>query len=417
MASKEVNNNVEKLADDLQVIGLSDEVGDVQSYDVMYDRQLLKSVPSADEVTSKFPNLECRPLQSNDYENGILALLKQLTFVGSVSETEFRDRFNLMKNCKSTYYNTVIIDTEKTGQIIASATLIVEKKFIHSCANRGVIEEVIVSNEYRGKSLGKQIVKILVELGKHLGCYKITLNCNDQMLNFYKQKGLDFVAEESNANFLVIRVSNPTKQVQSARPLKVFENAKTKEAWGPKQECDKENIDFMYDSTLLENIPSVEELCKKDPNLYVRQLQSNDYNLGFLDVLKQLTSVGDITEPNFKNQFNKMKSSNGTYYLTVIVDKSDANQEKIIGAATLIIERKFIHNCANRGLIEDVIVSDEYRGKKLGQLILQGLIDLGKSLGCYKITLNCKDKMIPFYERFGFVAEEGNANFLVIRVT
>ena len=117
------------------MIGLSDEVGDVQSHDVMYDCQLLKSVPSADEVTSKFPNLECRPLQSNDYENGILTLLKQLTSVGSVSETEFRDRFNLMKNCKSTYYNTVIVDTEKSGQIIASATLIVEKKFIHNCAN------------------------------------------------------------------------------------------------------------------------------------------------------------------------------------------------------------------------------------------------------------------------------------------
>ena len=48
--------------------------------------------------------------------------------------------------------------------------------------------------------------------------------------------------------------------------------------------------------------------------------------------------------------------------------------------------------------------------------ILQSLIELGKSLGCYKITLNCKDKMIPYYERLGFVAEEGNANFLVIRV-
>lgn len=48
--------------------------------------------------------------------------------------------------------------------------------------------------------------------------------------------------------------------------------------------------------------------------------------------------------------------------------------------------------------------------------IVQALIELGKSLGCYKITLNCTDQMIPFYERLGFVAEKGNANFLVIRV-
>ena len=48
--------------------------------------------------------------------------------------------------------------------------------------------------------------------------------------------------------------------------------------------------------------------------------------------------------------------------------------------------------------------------------IINCLIELGKSLGCYKITLNCTDKMITFYERLGFVKEESNANFLVIRV-
>ena len=49
--------------------------------------------------------------------------------------------------------------------------------------------------------------------------------------------------------------------------------------------------------------------------------------------------------------------------------------------------------------------------------IVKCLIELGKSLGCYKITLNCTDQMITFYERLGFVCEKGNANFLCIRVT
>ena len=48
--------------------------------------------------------------------------------------------------------------------------------------------------------------------------------------------------------------------------------------------------------------------------------------------------------------------------------------------------------------------------------IVQTLVELGKALDCYKITLNCTDQMIAFYERIGFVAEKGNANFLVIRV-
>lgn len=69
-----------------------------------------------------------------------------------------------------------------------------------------------------------------------------------------------------------------------------------------------------------------------------------------------------------------------------------------------------------RGIIEEVVVSNEYRGKQLGKLIVATLIELGKVLGCYKITLNCNDKMVKFYEGLGFNAEPGNANFLMIRV-
>ena len=38
-----------------------------------------------------------------------------------------------------------------------------------------------------------------------------------------------------------------------------------------------------------------------------------------------------------------MKSSNGSYFTTVIVD---TDKDEVIGAASLIIEKKFIHECA-----------------------------------------------------------------------
>ena len=41
---------------------------------------------------------------------------------------------------------------------------------------------------------------------------------------------------------------------------------------------------------------------------------------------------------------------------------------------------------------------------------------MGISLGCYKITLNCNDKMVGYYARLDFKKEEGNANFLMLRV-
>jgi len=199
---------------------------------------------------------------------------------------------------------------------------------------------------------------------------------------------------------------------ESVEALRISEAPSSKkEAWIlPSADDIEESI---YDSDLLKTVPSVEQVRAKDENLCVRPLQSDDFSRGFVDLLKQLTSVGEVTEENYKERFYEMKSCRGTYYNTVIVDKSN---DKVIGAASLIVERKFIHHCAKRGIIEEVIISDLYRGKSLGKLIVNILIELGKSLGCYKITLNCTDQMIAFYQRLGFVAEEGNANFLVIRV-
>ena len=51
-----------------------------------------------------------------------------------------------------------------------------------------------------------------------------------------------------------------------------------------------------------------------------------------------------ITVFNVSERFKELKSSNETYYHTVIVDSST---DQIVGSATLIKERKFIHKCAN----------------------------------------------------------------------
>lgn len=42
--------------------------------------------------------------------------------------------------------------------------------------------------------------------------------------------------------------------------------------------------------------------------------------------------------------------ANGDYFVTVIVDK---RYNKLIGSATLVLERKFIHGCA---IVSDFIV-------------------------------------------------------------
>lgn len=67
-----------------------------------------------------------------------------------------------------------------------------------------------------------------------------------------------------------------------------------------------------------------------------RPLQRSDYHNGFLDVLRVLTTVGDITEEQFNERYEWMKQRNGEYFLLCIIDGSG----RIVGTGALIVERK-----------------------------------------------------------------------------
>jgi len=189
------------------------------------------------------------------------------------------------------------------------------------------------------------------------------------------------------------------------------------EAMGAKAEQEL----HLYDPSLLLKIdflrsparfnPQITALAPGEPWLKVRPLKSGDYRRGFLQSLSQLTNVGEVSETQFLNRFAEMRAK-GDYYVTVI---EDLRSNKIIGSATLVIERKFIHSCGLRGHLEDVVVDDTYRGKQLGKLVIVTATLLGEVLGCYKMSLECKDKLIPFYRTMGYVDEKGNSNSMTLR--
>lgn len=53
-------------------------------------------------------------------------------------------------------------------------------------------------------------------------------------------------------------------------------------------------------------------------------------------------------------------------YLICVIE--DTRTQKIVGTGSLILEQKFIHECALKGKIEEVVVDNTYRGRELGKL-------------------------------------------------
>ncbi|EDV19487.1 uncharacterized protein TRIADDRAFT_33438, partial [Trichoplax adhaerens] len=137
--------------------------------------------------------------------------------------------------------------------------------------------------------------------------------------------------------------------------------------------------------------------------LVVRPLQRDDFDKGYLQLLSNLTEVGDVTKEMFYKRFDHMKSWQNSHFVTVIEDTSTG---KIIGNTTLVIEQKFIHCATYRGRIEDVIVDDAYRGKQLAKILVGSMVLLSEKVDCYKLTLECTEDYMPFYQKFGLATNQ-----------
>jgi glucosamine-phosphate N-acetyltransferase len=68
----------------------------------------------------------------------------------------------------------------------------------------------------------------------------------------------------------------------------------------------------------------------------------------------------------------------------------------------LIIEPKFYHGGRSAGHIEDVVTRLGFEGQGLSKALLQEAIKTAKANNCYKIILDCKKELEPFYNKVGF---------------
>jgi len=109
------------------------------------------------------------------------------------------DRNDVKRILESSFNTTVSFDNytnnntvyvlEVNNKVVATATLVIIPKFIHNGKCMGLIEDVAVDESIRGKGYASLIIKELVNKSKELNCYKVILNCNDELVTFYEKNG------------------------------------------------------------------------------------------------------------------------------------------------------------------------------------------------------------------------------------
>ena len=123
----------------------------------------------------------------------------------------------------------------------------------------------------------------------------------------------------------------------------------------------------------------------------IRQLVYTDYN-----------QVIEIWKKSFSNNFDK--NINTTYLSDPSsVTLVSVDNDTITGVASLHIIQKLTRTL---GLIEDVAVNENYRGKGIGKKLVEKLIGIASKKGCDKTVLNSSEKNSEFYEKIGFEKNE-----------
>ena len=109
----------------------------------------------------------------------ILNQLKELN-IESIDKELAWNSFNENKSTKS------IVGVFE-NEIVAYGSIVIENKIRGEVA--GHIEDIVVDKNYRGRFIGENLIKELINIGKKNSCYRITLFCKENLENFYSRQG------------------------------------------------------------------------------------------------------------------------------------------------------------------------------------------------------------------------------------
>ncbi len=114
------------------------------------------------------------------------------------------------------------------------------------------------------------------------------------------------------------------------------------------------------------------------------------------------SDVVNILIDSFSNNYDK--EINESIFYSDEVDGIVAMEEgNVLGYASIHYIKKITRKS---GIIEDVVVKENQRGKGIGKLLVKNLIEKAKKNNCDKIILSSSEKNLKFYEKLGFQKNE-----------
>jgi glucosamine-phosphate N-acetyltransferase len=120
-----------------------------------------------------------------------LSLLSELSIVTELDNNLYLEHVEKISNMGTIIVCYIGTPLSENFDIIASGTIIIEPKFIRGGKNVGHIEDIVVKSTYRGRHLSKDILNILKNISRENNCYKVILDCSEEVKKVYNSSGFE----------------------------------------------------------------------------------------------------------------------------------------------------------------------------------------------------------------------------------
>lgn len=133
----------------------------------------------------------------------------------------------------------------------------------------------------------------------------------------------------------------------------------------------------------------------------IRELEEADLatGSGFVETMANMRDISDLDLSQLKSIYQKAK--NQTAIFLIAVSKEADSDGQIVATVKLLAEPKFFYGGKSAGHIEEVVTRKGFEGKGLSKALLLEALKRAKELNCYKVILDCKKELVPFYEKVG----------------
>ena len=131
--------------------------------------------------------IQLKPIEDKYYSEIIILL--QLISNFYPKKTNYKSILKLFLDQKHVF-SVVAVDSINNGnteKVIGFGSLHLSRKIRGGII--GFIEEIVVIENYRGRGIGKLIMRELIDNARNENCYKLVLECREEKKFFYEKLG------------------------------------------------------------------------------------------------------------------------------------------------------------------------------------------------------------------------------------